>query len=218
MSEITKHQQQGVSLRAFAEQTGIREGQLLKYVRTGRILGARKHPLTKKWWIYPPAKLLFPDSSATYTRRQHVPQVRAGVAVDVGTRPHGLPAVLPPSVQETLETVAFPLSGRPLLTGVSPGALPGVFAAPGVQEAIRNIKRGAGENHYPVVLSGSQMKLMEQAISDAIDGAIQAMSDEPHGRHEIKPCLDAYNQLYRTLKAAKAAHKTPNEDWRGVEL
>lgn len=58
MSELRHQQQGGVSLRAFAEQTGVSERQLQKYAQAGRIIGARKHPLTRKWWIYPPAKLL----------------------------------------------------------------------------------------------------------------------------------------------------------------
>lgn len=50
----------GVSVRTFADRLGLREQTVLKYCRQGRIFGARKHPLTRKWWIYPPAKLLFP--------------------------------------------------------------------------------------------------------------------------------------------------------------
>lgn len=53
-----KHQQEGVSLATFSRTTGVSEKQLCKYAKAGRIIGARKHPLTKKWWIYPPAKLL----------------------------------------------------------------------------------------------------------------------------------------------------------------
>jgi hypothetical protein len=49
-----------VSLRAFAARLGLREARLLSWCRKGRILGARKHPLTKKWWIFPPAKILYP--------------------------------------------------------------------------------------------------------------------------------------------------------------
>lgn len=47
-----------VSVRAFAERLGLSERLVHRYCRQGRIFGARKHPLTKKWWIYPPAKLL----------------------------------------------------------------------------------------------------------------------------------------------------------------
>lgn len=53
-----KHQQEGVSLATFSHQTGVSVPALQKYCQRGRIIGARKHPLTKKWWIYPPAKLL----------------------------------------------------------------------------------------------------------------------------------------------------------------
>ncbi len=49
-----------VSVRAFAERLGLSEDLIRKYCLQGRIFGARKHPLTKKWWIYPPAKLLPP--------------------------------------------------------------------------------------------------------------------------------------------------------------
>ena len=60
MSQLlpAKHQQQGVSLAAFSLVTGVSAAQLQRYAKAGRIIGARKHPLTKKWWIYPPAKLL----------------------------------------------------------------------------------------------------------------------------------------------------------------
>ena len=51
-------QQDGITLRAFAEKTGISESYLLRLCRAGRVFGARKHALTKKWVIYPPAKLL----------------------------------------------------------------------------------------------------------------------------------------------------------------
>ena len=49
-----------VSLRSFADRVGLREQTLIRWARAGRILGARKHPLTKKCWIFPPAKILFP--------------------------------------------------------------------------------------------------------------------------------------------------------------
>ncbi len=60
MSQLlpVKHQQQGVSLATFSRTSGVSEQQLQRYAKAGRIIGARKHPLTKKWWIYPPAKLL----------------------------------------------------------------------------------------------------------------------------------------------------------------
>jgi hypothetical protein len=49
-----------LSARQFADRLGLSEALVVKYCRRGRIFGARKHPLTRKWWIFPPAKLLFP--------------------------------------------------------------------------------------------------------------------------------------------------------------
>lgn len=48
----------GISAIAFADRMGLSIRQVTSYCRQGRIFGARKHPLTKKWWVYPPAKLL----------------------------------------------------------------------------------------------------------------------------------------------------------------
>ena len=54
-----KHQQQeGVSLQVFALSAGFTVDQVRKYCQAGRITGARKHPLSGHWFIYPPAKLL----------------------------------------------------------------------------------------------------------------------------------------------------------------
>ena len=47
-----------MTIGQFAFVTGLPEKQILEYCRNDRIFGARKHPITKKWWIYPPAKLL----------------------------------------------------------------------------------------------------------------------------------------------------------------
>jgi hypothetical protein len=50
--------QEPISLKRFAEQTGLSAPYLLRLCRAGRVIGARKHVLTKKWVIYPPAKLV----------------------------------------------------------------------------------------------------------------------------------------------------------------
>jgi hypothetical protein len=53
------HQQNGgFSLETYSGMTGVSIDRLRRYAVAGRIIGARKHPLTKKWWIYPPATLM----------------------------------------------------------------------------------------------------------------------------------------------------------------
>ena len=48
----------GYPLSTYAQLTGIPVKQLMAYIWHDRIYGARKHPLTKKWWVYPPAFIL----------------------------------------------------------------------------------------------------------------------------------------------------------------
>lgn len=55
--------QNGISVRRFAEQIGVSERCLLNWCRAGKVVGARKHPLTKRWTIYPPAKLALDSMS-----------------------------------------------------------------------------------------------------------------------------------------------------------
>lgn len=50
--------QKGIGINTFAERMGLSVDYVTKLCRDGNIFGARKNPLTKKWWIYPPAKLL----------------------------------------------------------------------------------------------------------------------------------------------------------------
>ncbi|MFH1495431.1 MAG: DNA-binding protein [Pseudomonadota bacterium] len=47
----------------FAYVHGLSERCVVKYCREGRIVGALKHPLTKKWLIFPPAKIAPPRGS-----------------------------------------------------------------------------------------------------------------------------------------------------------
>lgn len=48
----------GMTAKTFAQLHGIRVGCIEHYCRTGKIIGAKIHPITKGWWIYAPAKLL----------------------------------------------------------------------------------------------------------------------------------------------------------------
>ena len=67
-------QQDGISLRRFAVQIGVSEPCLRRWVKEGKVIGARKHPLTKKWTIYPPAKL------ATGTDRWRFPALKGSAS------------------------------------------------------------------------------------------------------------------------------------------
>ena len=50
----------GMSVADFAQRHGFCLSYALKLCRHGRVFGARQHPLTRRWWVYPPAKLLKP--------------------------------------------------------------------------------------------------------------------------------------------------------------
>ncbi len=119
---VSLHQQDGgMSLQAFAALYGMTGKAMRKYVITGRVVGARQDARSKKWTIYPPAKLV--DKSGDVMKRREPAAARgkfpppAGVAcappagfstgsveaVDVGTSPHGLSADRLQPAQETRE-------------------------------------------------------------------------------------------------------------------
>lgn len=60
--------QDAISLRRFAEQIGVSQRVLLRWCRAGKVVGARKHVLTGKWMIYPPAKLALDSLSSQSLR------------------------------------------------------------------------------------------------------------------------------------------------------
>jgi CheY-like chemotaxis protein len=96
---------------------------------------------------------------------------------------------------------------------------PTVYTTPSVLESCRIIRQRAREAHYPLVLTATQMKLVQQALRLAIEDAIEAMSDESDGRHEIQPDIDAYNQIHAALKQAKEANMGGrSEEGTSVEL
>lgn len=62
-------QQDGISIKRFAEKLGISERCLLNWCRAGKVIGARKHALTKRWMIYPPAKLALDSMTGNSLRK-----------------------------------------------------------------------------------------------------------------------------------------------------
>src|SRR3990167_4028746 len=56
---VTLHQQDGgLTVQAFADREGLPLKTVRRYIRLGRIVGARQDSRSKKWTIYPPAKLV----------------------------------------------------------------------------------------------------------------------------------------------------------------
>jgi hypothetical protein len=85
---------------------------------------------------------------------------RIGVdsAVDLGTSPHGLPADLPEAFSN--------LAGR---SGCAPSAssgfgVPEVFRTPQVLKDSAFIQQRAREQHYPIVLTATQMQHVQEAL------------------------------------------------------
>lgn len=58
MSQTVHQQQGGMSLEDFGKLCGKSIPQLQKLAQRGRIVGARKHAISKKWWVYPPAQII----------------------------------------------------------------------------------------------------------------------------------------------------------------
>lgn len=48
----------GLSANTFAYRYGLRVGFVISLCKQARLLVSRKHPFTKQWWIYPPAKIV----------------------------------------------------------------------------------------------------------------------------------------------------------------
>lgn len=51
-------QAEGKTLNRLSYETGISVETLQHYCQKGRIIGAQKHPLTKRWIVFPPCKLV----------------------------------------------------------------------------------------------------------------------------------------------------------------
>jgi len=113
----------GMSVQAFAEQQGITLSSMRKYLKAGRIVGARQDSRSKKWMIYPPAKLVDKSGDAM-RRREELPHglkqahqpLAAALAVPLGTSPHGLSVELVVLHQETPEALSLRLLAKPVLT------------------------------------------------------------------------------------------------------
>ena len=197
------HQQQGgISLSEFATLHGLTHLQATKLVKAGKILGASRHPLSKHWFVFPPAVLL--ERPRAYKPRQPV-------SSDVGTSPHGLAECQAESGIEC----GHPASASgvqdcdPLTVDrVTPGALPDVFASRHALEAVRSVKLAASQCFYPVVLSGAQVLAIERALlhdAEAIKQKLDFVDEfEPEAREVTGEKLTTVYAALRTIRKATA--------------
>jgi len=106
-----QHQQVGgMIIQEFADKEGLTLKQAMTAARGGKILGARQDGRSKRWWVYPPAKLL--ERPRSYKRRS---VADGSLVVDFGTSPHGLSAGLPEPVHETCGTLGLLPPAKPVL-------------------------------------------------------------------------------------------------------
>lgn len=49
---------QGASIQQYCVDNGLNFNNYLWLCKSGHIEGAKLHPITRHWWVYPPAKFL----------------------------------------------------------------------------------------------------------------------------------------------------------------
>ena len=149
----TLHQQDGsMTAQAFADKEGLSLKQVLTAARRGQLLGARQNPLSKKWWVYPPAKLL--SRPRSYTKRSGEPlplesaespdllPCGSAVAVEAG-------AMSGQSGQYALQVEAagnYPPASRQAPQGRAECS-PLVYRSPAVQSSLRAIREAAARQY-----------------------------------------------------------------------
>lgn len=111
---ITLHQQDGgMSVQAFADKEGISLEQARRFIKRGLVFGARRDARSKKWTVYPPAKLLAEprkrkaDGWAERDTPRAAPPSGAGVMAAGHADTHPAQAVI---------GAAEPLPAKPVLT------------------------------------------------------------------------------------------------------
>lgn len=116
---VTLHQQQGgMTLQAFAQMHGMTGKEMRRYAAAGRIVGARQDARSKKWTVFPPAKLIDKAGEPMTKRRKSraAPPSCTGVMAACGhADTHPAQAVI---------GAAAPLPAKPVLA-LGFAALPG---------------------------------------------------------------------------------------------
>lgn len=67
---VSLHQQNGgMTIQAFADLHGMSLESMQRYAKAGRVIGARQDSRSKKWTIYPPAKLVDKEGDCMKRRK-----------------------------------------------------------------------------------------------------------------------------------------------------
>lgn len=223
-NDLYQQQQGGMSAPDFAELHGLSKQQLAKLLNAGKVLGASRHPLSKHWWIYPPATLL--ERPRPYVKRTGQPGLptdtaarssdpteaqagaRRGASSAMGIPEGGRSPALPVA---HLETSPFSASR------VSPGKLPDVFASRQTKEAVHAVKLATSQTYYPVVLSGAQMLVIERALlhdAEALKRRLDFVDEfEPEARSATGEQLGTVYAALRVIKQAATAKNRERESF-----
>ncbi len=155
-SSATLHQQAGaMTPQAFAEREGLTLGQVKRCIHAGQILGAQQDSRSKRWVIYPPAKLLRP--------------VRK-YAVRDSAAPDGSSVPFPACGKTPSPGVARANGEGEFSTCLRPAAPVSVFAAPETKRVCRVLHEAAARQfreglHY-LRLDADEFALLYIALYD----------------------------------------------------
>lgn len=158
---VTLHQQDGaLTMQAFADREGLTLKQALTAARRGQLLGARQNPLSNRWWVYPPAKLLHRPKSrskpaaAAVACSSHTSEEAAAQRLPVhpteAQEGHGVAGIpeggrCTPTTEGKAEGIHPPASSQAAqrCAGISPG----VYRSPQARSVCQVLREAAARQH-----------------------------------------------------------------------
>lgn len=215
---VTLHQQTGgMTIVEFAEANGITVSFALRAIKAGKVIGARQDARSKRWTIYPPAKLTVkpgkprgravapvdgrPVASAA------LPDPLAGVdavGVEAGTESRRSGQASPPVDAEGL---------RPPADGVCgcAAALPAPFASPDTAAACRCLSEAAARVPARFVLELSEPLLLwawgaaHRDLGKLLDDVKKGRCPESDTRHARALYAELSKLVYSRMPKRKRA-------------
>lgn len=157
---VTLHQQEGaLTMQAFADREGLTLKQALTAARRGQLLGARQNPLSNRWWVYPPAKLM--KRPRSYQKREAPEDLAPHTPDEAAAK---LLPVHPTEAQEGHGVAGIPEGGRCTpategkAEGIHPsassqavqrcaGISPGVYRSPEARSVCQVLREAAARQH-----------------------------------------------------------------------